>query len=114
MPYSFTDNSTLWLQDTRFATLKPDMTDDKQTSRTTDNFFLPDFCSVQMVFAVVIISELLAILLTLAPLKSSGDRWNDLSIISLFVQWVALASAGLLCAGRRGAVAAERRLAASG
>ena len=101
MPYDFTDNSTLWLEDTRFATLKPDMTDDHQTSRPTDNFFLPDFCSVQMVFAVVIISELLAILLTLAPLKSSGDRWNDLSIISLFVQWVGLSSAGVLCVARR-------------
>ena len=49
----------------------------QQNSQKADNFFLPDFCSVRMVFAVVIISELLAILLTLAPLKSSGDRWND-------------------------------------
>lgn len=77
------------------------MTDNKKPASKTDNFFLPDFCSVQMVFAVVIISELLAILLTLAPLKSSGDRWNDLSIISLFVQWVGLSSAGVLCVSRR-------------
>jgi len=66
----------------------------------TDNFFLPDFCNVRMVFAVVIISELLAIVLTLSPLRSSGDRWNDLSIISLFVQWVGLSSAGILCLAR--------------
>ncbi len=66
------------------------------TSQQADNFFLPDFCSVRMVFAVVIISELLAILLALSPLSSS-NRWNDLSIISLFVQWVGLSSAGLLC-----------------
>ncbi len=72
----------------------------QQNSPPTDNFFLPDFCSVRMVFAVVVISELLAILLTLSPLKSSGDRWNDLSIISLFVQWVGLSSAGLLCITR--------------
>ena len=71
-----------------------------QNNQQADNFFLPDFCSVRMVFAVVIISELLAILLTLSPLKSSGDRWNDLSIISLFVQWVGLSSAGLLCITR--------------
>lgn len=62
-----------------------------------DSFFLPDFCSVRMVFAVVVISELLAIVLTLSPLHSSGDRWNDLSIISLFVQWVGLTSAAVLC-----------------
>lgn len=77
------------------------MTNNQQTNPQTDNFFLPDFCSVRMVFAVVIISELLAITLTLAPLKSSGDRWNDLSIISLFTQWVGLTSAGVLCFARR-------------
>jgi len=55
---------------------------------------------VRMVFAVVIISELLAIVLTLSPLRSSSDRWNDLSIISLFVQWVGLSSAGILCLAR--------------
>ncbi len=65
-----------------------------------DNFFLPDFCNVRMVFAVVVISELLAIMLTLSPLKGSGNRWNDLSIISLFVQWVGLSSAGVLCIAR--------------
>ena len=66
----------------------------------TDSFFLPDFCNVRMVFAVVVISELLAIVLTLSPLKGSGNRWNDLSIISLFVQWVGLSSAGVLCIAR--------------
>lgn len=52
-----------------------------------------------MVFATVVISELLAIVLTLSPLYSN-DRWNDLSIISLFVQWVGLSSAGVLCLAR--------------
>jgi two-component system sensor histidine kinase AlgZ len=70
----------------------------KQTRNQT--FFLPDFCNVRMVFAVVIISELLAIVLTLAPMQPSGNRWNDLSITSLFVQWVGLSSAGLLCLAR--------------
>ena len=70
------------------------------SSKTTDNFFLPDFCNVRMVFAVVIISELLAIVLTLSPLQSSANRWNDLSIISLFVQWVGLSSAAVLCLAR--------------
>lgn len=65
-----------------------------------DSFFLPDFCNVRMVFAVVMISELLAIILSLAPLSGSGDRWNDLSLISLFVQWVGLSSAGILCISR--------------
>ena len=80
---------------------KDDQTTPSQTDPQTDSFFLPDFCSVRMVFAVVVISELLAILLTLSPLKGSGDRWNDLSIISLFVQWVGLSSAGILCITRK-------------
>lgn len=80
----------------------PDTTARPETaaSKATDNFFLPDFCNVRMVFAVVIISELLAIVLTLSPLQSSVDRWNDLSIISLFVQWVGLSSAAVLCLAR--------------
>lgn len=71
----------------------------ERNGSSTDNFFLPDFCNVRMVFAVVVISELLAIVLSLSPLRS-GNRWNDLSIISLFVQWVGLSSAGVLCLSR--------------
>lgn len=62
-----------------------------------DDFFLPDFCNVRMVFAVVVIAEMLAIVLTLAPLDRGDNRWEDLSIISLFVQWVALLSSAVLC-----------------
>jgi len=66
-------------------------------SPPVDDFFLPDFCNVRMVFAVILIAELLAIVLALAPLDTSNNRWEDLGIISLFVQWVALISAGVLC-----------------
>jgi two-component system sensor histidine kinase AlgZ len=62
-----------------------------------DDFFLPDFCNVRMVFAVVVIAEMLAIVLTLAPLDHGNSRWADLSIISLFIQWVALLSSAVLC-----------------
>lgn len=65
-----------------------------------DDFFLPDFCDVRMVFAVVVIGELLAIVLTLAPMDRLDKRWEDLSVISLFIQWVALLSAGVLCLSR--------------
>ena len=70
------------------------------TETRSKPFFLPDFCNVRMVFAVVIISELLAIVLTLAPMQPQDSRWNDLSITSLFVQWVGLSSAALLCVSR--------------
>ncbi|HEX22844.1 MAG TPA: sensor histidine kinase [Chromatiales bacterium] len=76
------------------------MSSQTQPITTSDNFFLPDFCSVRMVFAVVVISELLAIVLTLAPMESRSGRWDDLSITSLFIQWVGLSSAAVLCISR--------------
>lgn len=59
--------------------------------------FLPSFCAIRAVFAVVVIGELLAILLTLAAVERLQDFLAQLSAISLVVQWVGLSSAGLLC-----------------
>lgn len=50
-----------------------------------------------MVFTVVIIGELLAFLLTLAPIKLDQQSWNDLALISLFIQWNGLLGCGILC-----------------
>jgi len=66
-------------------------------SAHSDDFFLPDFCNVRMVFAVILIAELLAIVLALAPMNSTSNRWEDLGVVSLFIQWVALISSGVLC-----------------
>lgn len=62
-----------------------------------NSLFLPDFCSLRMVFAVVIIGELLAFILTLAPLSMAQQRWNDLALISLFIQWNGLMCSSILC-----------------
>lgn len=60
------------------------------------SFFLPNFCEVGNVFAVVLTAELFAFLLTLA--NPIGEQfWSRLSLISLVVQWVALGNAALLC-----------------
>jgi two-component system sensor histidine kinase AlgZ len=61
------------------------------------SFFLPDFCAPRMVLAVVLLAELLAIVFTLAGRGGAGDWLGDLARISLFVQWLALTGAGLLC-----------------
>ncbi|MEO5574008.1 MAG: histidine kinase [Gammaproteobacteria bacterium] len=68
-------------------------------SKPFDNLFLPNFCGVRMVLALVIIAQLLAFVLILGPYNNT-DRWTDLSLISLFIQWVALSSAALLCLSR--------------
>lgn len=63
--------------------------------------FLPNFCAIPMVFAVVVTAQLLAVLLTLAGGFDPARFWTRLSLTSLLVQWVALLSAALLCLTRR-------------
>jgi len=69
--------------------------------RSRDTLFLPDFCEIRMVFSVVVVGELLAFVLALTPGGGARDRWSELALISVFVQWVGLTSAGLLCVCRR-------------
>jgi two-component system sensor histidine kinase AlgZ len=68
---------------------------------SVDGSFLPDFCAIRSVFAVVVSAELLAIVLTLAALPSADAFWAELSLRSLYVQWVALSVSALYCALRR-------------
>ena len=60
-----------------------------------ETLFLPSFCDIRMVFAVVVIAELLAFVLVLA--NSGNDPWSQLALASLFLQWIALSSAVVLC-----------------
>lgn len=64
-----------------------------------DAGFLPDFCAVRSIFVLVVSAELLAFLLVLAGLPARGG-WEELGLTSLFVQWVALAAAAVLCVAR--------------
>jgi two-component system, LytTR family, sensor histidine kinase AlgZ len=63
--------------------------------------YLPDFCTSRTTLAVVLLVELTALLLTLARQRAVVDFWTDLTRISLFLLWIGLAGAGLLCALRR-------------
>jgi len=71
-----------------------------QPTPVDDELFLPDFCNIRVIFLVVLIAELLAFVLALAPQVTTTDLWERLGIISMFVQWVALVNAALLCALR--------------
>ncbi len=59
--------------------------------------FVPNFCAIRAVFAVVVIGELLAILMTLVVVEHLRDFFSALSLISLLVQWIGLSSAALIC-----------------
>jgi len=74
--------------------------------------FLPDFCAIRAVFGVVITAQLLALLLTLAAVEGVHEIPQQLSVLSLLVQWVALCTAALLCLLRRWIHSLSERLAA--
>jgi two-component system sensor histidine kinase AlgZ len=69
-------------------------------ARPADSHFLPNFCDARMALAVVLISELLALTFSLV---GSGEFpfLTELARISIFLQWLGLTSAGLLCGLRR-------------
>lgn len=72
-----------------------------QAKPDNNEFFLPDFCGLQSVFAVVVLAELFAFILTLTTYPFSADPWSDLAMSSLFMQWAGLTSAVVLCLSRR-------------
>ncbi len=80
------------------------MTQDRRTTppRTASGSgegFLPDFCNGHNVFLVVVGAEFLSVILTLAQ-GFGADFWTRLSLVSLFIQWVALGSVAALCYAR--------------
>lgn len=63
-----------------------------------DTLFLPNLCGIRPVFFVVLVAELFAFFLALAPMNlSATQRWSNLGLISLFVQWCAITSCAILC-----------------
>ena len=69
-----------------------------QADSALDTFFIPDFCAPRMVLAVVLIAELVA--LTLALARADTPFLTELARMSLFLQWLGLTNAGLLCYSR--------------
>jgi two-component system sensor histidine kinase AlgZ len=55
---------------------------------------VPDLCNAPALGVAVLVGELLVFVLLLA---GSGLTWEGLALTSLFVQWIVLTSAGLLC-----------------
>jgi two-component system, LytTR family, sensor histidine kinase AlgZ len=64
---------------------------------TQNPFYLPNFCTSRMALAIVLIVELTALVLALARNGTAIDFWTDLARTSLFLLWIGLTGAGLLC-----------------
>jgi len=76
------------------------LTNDSDSDRNRNPFYLPNFCSSAAVFGTVLIAVLAAILMTLARVSRWEYFFADLAKTSLMMVWTALAGAAVLCALR--------------
>ena len=72
-----------------------------QAGAGDQGLYLPDFCTSRATLAIVLIVELTAVVLSLASQSPAVDFWTDLVRTSLFLLWIGLTSAALLCVLRR-------------
>jgi two-component system, LytTR family, sensor histidine kinase AlgZ len=79
----------------------------------TVRFFLPDFCEARAVLAVVIVVELVAIIFAIAGQTVQRSFWVNLAISSLFLLWIGLCCAALLCRARARLMSLSARVASA-
>lgn len=64
---------------------------------SNDDFFIPELCHPEALLRLVLLAELLVLVLVLAEPIHGGMDGQRLALMSLFVQWVVLLSAGVMC-----------------
>ena len=70
---------------------------DSTASNPETDFFLPDLCQAQSILFLVLVSELLVFVQILFSSSFFDFDWLALGLASLFIQWIVLVSAALLC-----------------
>ena len=83
--------------DSMLKNIKLTVSDEPFVSARADNTFLPNFFFFFAVFLLVLVTELFVLTMVLASSGIKAFSWDYLALVSLFVQWVALLSALLLC-----------------
>ena len=73
------------------------MLDPRPTPEPPRPHWLPDFCSLPVLFAVMLVAELLVLVVLIAPGDESLPLLPRLATASVFVQWLALMCAVCLC-----------------
>ncbi len=63
-------------------------------------FFIPDFCAGRMALGIVLIVELVAIVIALGRQAIHDNFWVDLACVSMFLLWIGLVCAMVLCRAR--------------
>src|SRR6185312_12004990 len=65
------------------------------------SLYLPDFCTSRAALVLILIVELTAFVLTLAHENPGADFWTDLARTSLFLLWVGVTGAAVLCVAKK-------------
>jgi two-component system sensor histidine kinase AlgZ len=74
---------------------------DQPLEGASGEFLIPDLCAPQAVFVMVLLAELMVVVYALASSSLPRFNWDLLATSSLFMQWVVLVSAALLCPLRK-------------
>ena len=67
------------------------------TAAAARPYWLPDFCSLPVLFALMVVAELLVLVVLIAPGDETKPFLPRLTTASLFVQWLALMCGVCLC-----------------
>ena len=71
-----------------------------QAGNEAGHRWLPQFCSLPTLFAVMVVAELVVIVLALAPARPLREAIAGLGLATVFVQWLALLNVVVLCSMR--------------
>ena len=63
--------------------------------------YLPDFCNSETNLRLILVLELVAIVLALSSTAESSNLLIHFALVSIYIQWIGLSSAALLCLSRR-------------
>ena len=69
-------------------------------TETDKHRWLPQFCSLPTLFALMVVAEIVALVIAMAPDRAARSWLSELGIASVFVQWIALLNAVVLCSSR--------------
>ncbi|HSX61433.1 MAG TPA: sensor histidine kinase [Tahibacter sp.] len=79
---------------------RPERTSAAATDDDPTHHWLPNFCSWPVLFALVVIGELVALIVVLAASDVEVPTWESFGTASLFVQWLAVIWTVCLCKAR--------------
>jgi two-component system sensor histidine kinase AlgZ len=72
----------------------------RTTATTGTSAGLPQFCNAPTLFALMVVAELVALVIVLVPEANARPWLPRLGVLSLYVQWLALLDAVVLCSLR--------------